>query len=223
MVQSGVNPAANILPLPKPAASPAWVKTKFANLWRYTPNGKYYVKAKVRGRPVRRSLGTKSLEIAKVKLDLLLDKERARAQRQLTEDHDMGHYASAYLAKVAGTAAKPRALEYRTETWAQVTRTWPDVCGRSPRCISKKDCEDWAKRAKAHYSATRFNGALETLRGVIRMAIKDGACLSDPTEDIARASVTVESPVMPSAVQFKAAMALENSSASRMGMFCKTA
>jgi len=45
-----------------------WAKTQYANLTRYVPSGTYFVHAKVRFGKLRRSLKTKSLEIAKSKL-----------------------------------------------------------------------------------------------------------------------------------------------------------
>lgn len=56
-----------------------FAKTATANLYLYKPSGAYYVRAKVGGRPLRKSLRTRSYEVAQARLKELLEKERAKA------------------------------------------------------------------------------------------------------------------------------------------------
>ena len=53
-----------------------WTKAPVANLVRYEPSGIYFVRAKVRGKLIRKSLDTNVLSVAKQRLADVLDAER---------------------------------------------------------------------------------------------------------------------------------------------------
>src|SRR5207249_8166524 len=52
-----------------------WTKAPVANLVRYEPSGIYFVRAKVRGKLIRKSLDTNVLSVAKLRLADVLDTE----------------------------------------------------------------------------------------------------------------------------------------------------
>ncbi len=187
-----------------PKKDERWAKTKYSNIRRYVPSGRYFAHAKVNGTLIRASLKTTSLEIAKLKLDRLLDKHRGRVKRKPGEDDSVGHFAELYLAGVRSSGIKERSKDYRVETWGMINRTWAALAKSSAGSITKNHCDQWAEIARAQYSDSRFNGCLETLRGIFNTAIKAGACLDDPTADIKRASIKIEAPKMPDAERFKA-------------------
>jgi hypothetical protein len=56
-----------------------WQKTSFSNLIRYVPSGTYFARLKVKGKLIRRSLKTKTLSVAKLRLADLEKMERRRA------------------------------------------------------------------------------------------------------------------------------------------------
>jgi hypothetical protein len=59
-----------------------WQKTQFANLVRYVPSGTYYARLRVQGKLVRRSLKTKAISVAKLRLSELEKRERRLADHQ---------------------------------------------------------------------------------------------------------------------------------------------
>src|ERR1700739_1975758 len=59
-----------------------WQKTPFANLLRYKPSKVYFARIRVRGKLIRRSLKTKALTVAKMRLADLEKQERQIAESQ---------------------------------------------------------------------------------------------------------------------------------------------
>jgi len=53
---------------PKPAKTPDWQKTNYANLIRYMPSGMYFARIRIQGKMIRRSLKTNQLSLAEQRL-----------------------------------------------------------------------------------------------------------------------------------------------------------
>ena len=64
-------------PAPSEADSD-WQKTPYSNLIRYKPSGTYFARIRVKGKLIRRSLKTKSLSVAKLRLADFEKSERSR-------------------------------------------------------------------------------------------------------------------------------------------------
>ena len=65
---------------PTPSDSESdWQKTPFANLIRYEPSQTYFARLRVKGKLIRRSLKTKTLSVAKLRLADLEKAERKKA------------------------------------------------------------------------------------------------------------------------------------------------
>lgn len=184
-----------------PVGSTLWLKSKYANLVKYLPSGMYFVRARVGGKLIRHSLKTKSVEIAKLKLDELLERERARAvpRGRMT----IGECAARYLVRVRGSGIKPRSVDYREETWRAIVRQWPELSGMAAETVTNGECEKWLAERRKVDSASRFNGKLETLRGVFALAREHKAIVEDPTAHVERASLKIEPPTLPSSEQFQ--------------------
>src|SRR6185436_11140498 len=65
------------------------------------------------------------------------------------------------------------------------------------------DCENWAAKFRKDFSASRYNGALETLGMVLELAIDEGALARNPAAKIKRASVKQKQLTLPSHEQFQ--------------------
>jgi site-specific recombinase XerD len=193
---------AKIVPFPQQAKPIKWAKTKYSNMRRYVPSGNYFAHAKVNGTLVRASLKTKSLEIAKLKLDKLLDKHRGRVKRKPGEDDSMARFAGIYLASVRASGIKQRSQDYREETWEMLKSKCSGMADMSAAAVTKETVNDWVCILKK-YSPSRFNGCLETLRGIFKAAMSAGACLDDPTAEIDRAKIRIEAPKLPNNEQFE--------------------
>lgn len=180
-----------------------WAKTQFANLIRYVPSGVYFVHAKVRGRLVRGSLKTKSLEIAKLKLDQRLETERSRIPES-SGDWTFKQLADEYLAAVkADHRLKPRSKDYRDETVKIIRNTWPELDAMNPRKVTPHAVQDWSRRVLKQYSPTRYNGTIETFKAICRHGMESGAVHENPAAKIKRASIPLTPPVLPERAKFE--------------------
>lgn len=211
--------ASNIVPLATTAGAQGYRfrKAGFANLVRDKFSRVYFCRAKILGVSVVRSLETKSLQIAKVKLDALLESERERILNLRQGQKSVGTFkalAAVWFAEVdADRDLKPRAKEYRAETLALLQRTWPDLNELAPHRITEAKCKDWAARFAGlksargkPFSPTRFNGCVETLRAVLEHGMNLGLLAGNPALKVERARVLPRAIVLPSPKDFRAVL-----------------
>ena len=232
-----MNAAINIVPIPAPQKESPWVKTPFANLVRLKSNGKYYVRARINNRLVRKCLKTKSVEIAKRKLDKLMEQERLSAAPSDGLDYQatFGQVAKIFERDIQDNPKlKENSKRYRLETLNQLWATWPKLFKRKVRSLTEQEAARWAKgparvkkvwrrnketraveRFNEKYSPVRFNGTLETLRRLIKISIDNGLILDDPTVRIERASVPLKERHLPDQDQLKQLFAKLDSIPSR--------
>jgi hypothetical protein len=63
-----------------PTNDAVWQKSQYANLVRYVPSGIYFTRSRIGGKLIRRSLRTKVLSVAKLKLADLEKEERSKLE-----------------------------------------------------------------------------------------------------------------------------------------------
>lgn len=175
--------ASKLLPAGLPAQLPRLVRTGFTNLRRDRASRVYFADAKVHGRRVRQSLKTKSKEIAKQRLDALLTQKRelwAGHTKPTVENWRMKQLFEVFRTEIAHSERKPRAKAYRLETLRQIERTWPELEAARPDAVAVADCVAWAGRVRKKYSASRYNGCVETLRMVFELAARRDLIARNP-------------------------------------------
>jgi len=134
----------------------------------------YHSYAKVHGKLVRKSLKTKSLQIAKLKLDKLLADERAKCPVN-DEDWRFKQLIDTYQTEIeANYLLKPRSKAYRLETVKMIRKNWPGLDAMNPRNLSEKAVQDWASRMAGRYSPSRFNGAVAAFSGILKLGMARG-------------------------------------------------
>lgn len=172
------NPS-NVIPLPK--QKPAWLKGRIANLVRYGEGGNYYARARVKGVLIRRCLKTKSEVIAKIKLDKLLEKERARIVKTAAGEMTCGKLMVEYVARIESNPdLKPMTKRYRRQTAQIIREVWPELGAMQPQKVGPQEAATFAGKLRAKYAASRFNGTLETLRAIFQLGIELGAVAENP-------------------------------------------
>jgi integrase len=182
-----------------------WIFSRVSNMVRYAPSGTYYMRVKVGGKIIRRSLKTNSESMAVRLLPKAINDERSRHARRSSGGQTMADAAELYLKAVASKPGiKPRSVDYRRETWEMIKRTWKGIETLPSSDVTKSMCEDWADRARLRYASTRFNGCLETLRGLLRHAVATGNRIDNPAMEIKRIRIPIEPPTMPSPEQMTA-------------------
>lgn len=173
----------NIIQLPKRKQDAKWATTRYANLVRYKANGIYYVRAHVCGRKVHKSLETQSIEIAKRKLDNVLAEERTRLAKKPDEQVTFGDLVTDYVSLIEHDPnLKPRSKEYRRETIAVIRDTWKDIDSLKACSFTQAGILPWANALQARYSATRYNGILQTFRGILQLAVDRGLLATNPAK-----------------------------------------
>jgi integrase len=199
-------PAENIIPLAQPKGRDArWSKTPHANIYRFR-NDVYHVRAHVNGRLIRRSLKTRSLEIARIKAGELLAQERSRTARPLSRS-SFGALAATYLARISSDPdLKQRAKDYRRETVEQIKRVAPALWDVDAVAVSDTTITAVSDALRERYSPTRYNGAVESLRGICAIAVEMGYLATNPAGKVERQRVPITAPDLPEHEQFSRLM-----------------
>jgi integrase len=191
------------------SAAPAspWQKTSFANLVRYEPSGTYFARVKVGGKLIRKSLETKVLSVAKLKLADLEKAERGKlesAERVTGGRATVGDLIHEYRNRLAADPTiKPRTVTYRQECIARITKSWPELTATDVRKLTERHCEEWAGRFKETCKgASSFNNTVGTLRLILEIAVASGARYTNPAMKIGRKPVRNKNLALPSQDQF---------------------
>lgn len=182
-----------------------WQKTPMANLVRYVPSGKLFARLRVEGKLIRRSLKTKSLSVAKLRLNDL-----EKAERQLVEHASAfteGKMTFADAVEIfrkrfeADMSLKPRTKEHREERISALLKTWTGLAKADVRKISKQDCLAWAVSYSC--SAVNFNKTVQTLRSILEIAVESGVRYDNPALAIKPMKVRRKALVLPTKQQFQ--------------------
>jgi integrase len=202
----------------KPAAEkdPRWSKTQYANLIRYVPSGKYFARIRVQGKLILKSLKTSSISVAKLRLADLEKEERRKAEDQSPVTVGKMSFSDAlalYCDRLrADLNLKPRSKDYRQERTNALLKSWPGLGEKDVRQISRRDCEDWARRFGQNTSSIAFNNTIGTLRQILDITVEAGIRYENPARDLKRKKVVLRRPELPSYDQFlKFVSAIENS------------
>jgi hypothetical protein len=111
-------------------------------LYRYSPNGVYYARIKVRGKEIRRSLGTIDRDLAKRRLSALKDEQSQfdRSKSKLT----LAELCDRYLKTVQHQ--KPKTLERKAHIVRRIKRDWPTGSNSQVSKIKPSDVQLWLAR-----------------------------------------------------------------------------
>jgi integrase len=189
------------------AAKPKlWQKTSYANLIRYVPSGVYFLRIRVHGQLIRKSLKTDVLSVAKLRLTDEEKKYRQGAQRQLALQRGRGqmNFSDAleiYRARLAtNSEIKSNTKHYYTQRIESLLRTWPGLEKTNVRDISKQNCLDWATKYKG--SATAFNNTSLVLRMVLDIAMESGVIYENVARHIVRRAIKPKELHLPDNAKF---------------------
>lgn len=201
-----------------------WSKTPFANLVRYEPSGVYFARFRVHGKLIRKTLKTKTLSVAKLRLADLEKHERgvsaihtAVEQGKLTFKDALQTYQDELN---SNPRLKPNAIRYRNETVKALVRTWPELKGMDVRKITETECKTWAAKFAREYSATLYNNTVGTLRQVLAIAVKAGAIYHNPAQGVPKVRVRAKELQLPEPEQFAQFVTLIATAGARQSQDC---
>ena len=153
-------------------------------LYRYSSNGVYYARIKVRGKEIRQSLRTTDRALAKRKLSALKD-------RQAGVDHSKGKLTLAelsdrYLRTVQHLGHK---TVERTELIVRrIKKEWPTGSATQVGKARPSDVQLWLGRYS--FGPVSRNQHLGCLKAIFEMAVGDGVISRSPACDISSAKLS---------------------------------
>ena len=117
---------------------------------------------------IRKSLKTKTLTVAKLRLADLERQERGVSAFHVAVEQGRLTFNDAlktYQAEIkASPHLKPNAIRYRNETVNALLRTWAGLKEKDGRKISEAECKTWAAKFSGESSAPLYNNTVGTLR-----------------------------------------------------------
>lgn len=182
------------------------IKTQVANLYKCEESGNYFLRAKILGKPVKKSLKTKNFAVAQTLL--------RRKHEELTAKIDMEHrpvntcmfgeLMDEWLKRDGcNEDIKDSTKLYHKECTDIIERTLSGVRISDASRVTEVECKDWAREIRANYSATRYNGTIDVLRGIFALAVEQGSRLNNPAKAIPKAKVRRKPIELPSSEQFQ--------------------
>lgn len=202
----------------EPDGTPAqskWAKTKVANLYRYVPSGKYFARVRIGDKVHFKSLKTDVFTVAQQRLPDLkkelrgeTDGEKRVANGKMT----FGDARAIYEARLeANNGITKGAKVYRRKCIETLFANWEGLEKTDVRKVSINECLDWAKGLAEKYSPSVYNNTVDTLRGILNIAIKSGARYGNPAMEIAKRKPTVKKLTLPTREKFdELVLSIEN-------------
>jgi integrase len=209
---------------PSDQSEKEWQKTPYTGLLRYVSSGTYFARIRVKGKLVQKSLKTKTLSVAKLRLDDLQKLERQKVghgrlvaqgkvmfQDALAIYREKGFRPVVPRNKKEARPLKPAAFAYYEQRADALVKSWPALPKTEIRKLTEKDCVEWADKARRTMSPTVFNHTLGLLRNVIDFGIKAGARYDNPAKAVMRESEGQNALQLPDPARFDAFVAeIEN-------------
>ena len=218
---------------PKSASKAVYLSVGISNLSRAEGSGTYFARAKVGGRLIRQSLGTKNKRVARLRLAKLL-----REIQSATPTHHANNGSvslGALLAEFESEASsapdlKPSTRCYYRRCVNAIRKTFPDALSCDVSRISEKDCRLWrddllrhgllvsppgAKSASRHIGANYFNQIIGVLKKVLQKAVELGVRFDNPAAGLKRCRIPKTELRLPSKEQFGQMLELIRSAGGR--------
>lgn len=165
-----------------PSKTAIWQKTPITNLVRYNPSGILFARIRINGKLIRRSLYTKTLTVAKLRLADLEKNERGNSELNAAYTEGkmtFGEAMALFAERVEKDASlKPRTIEHRKERISVIRKTWASILQTDIRRITRQDCLNWGHGYKS--SAMNFNKTVQTIRKIFEIAIESGIRYDNP-------------------------------------------
>ena len=167
---------------------PTWVKTQFSNLVRHAPSGGFYARLRVKGKLIWRSLKTKRISVAQLKLADLEREERKKADAGEKVESGLGSVGDALqllVERIKGQPnLKPRTKSYYEERVTALKKSWPGLGARHVKDVTKDECLKWAGSFASRSSPVAYNHTASVLKRAFGLAVECGARLDNPAASV---------------------------------------
>jgi integrase len=192
-------------------ASKTWKRTKVQFLWQNIHHGTYYARLFRDGKEHWKSLKTSVFSVAQAKLAVHLKDFRTKAPTVKTVEAGKAtveDLSKVYLTQVEkDQSIKSATVHYRNQIVASLSKTWPELKDLRPGKVTEADCVDWGDRYAKQYSPTRYNNAVDTVRGIFEVAIDQGLIYRNPAAKLKKRRPNRKHLDLPSSDKFDAIVA----------------
>lgn len=179
---------------------PKYTPTKFSNLV-LRKSGKYFCHAKVHGRKIFKSLGTRSQEIALIRLSDLLASERG-LRRSHDRETTVGQLLDEWLAQVKRSKRKPLTIRTIGFIRHHLKEAVPECLGAPVSGCTRDMVAGWLHKVSGDgYCAGAVNRCLQGFRGLFAIAVQSGLLALDPSASLRSLPVIVRERRLPSESQ----------------------
>jgi integrase len=171
------------------------------NLLQYVSTGLYFARTKVNGKLIRRSLGVKTFDAAKLVLHDFLAKEQKR-RHVVGAPVTVGEALALYESSLDNDATlSEQSKYYRRNCIKRLKKSWPGLDNTKLRAVTRNQCESWAGELAAEVDAQYFNNILGTLKAILaRGGIADDE--HSPLASVKRMGIEMVPPTLPEPDQF---------------------
>ena len=153
-----------------------WTKAKTACLYRYKLTGQYFARVRFGGKLHRKKLGATDYQLARRKLaNFKRDLERTDARLSNTS---LNEVLKKYERAIDALSLKTQ--RDRRSVIEKIRREWYGVGTLPLRTIKPSDAEVWLSRHYGQLSPAAYNAALNVLRNVFDLALRDRVISESP-------------------------------------------
>jgi integrase len=172
---------------------PAWEPTGVQNLIRHASTGTYYARLRVAGKLISKSLKTKVLSVAKLRLPdekkhhlAQHERRKALASGKMT----VGDVIQIYREKLEANAhLKPRTKQYYLDLVEFIEKSWPQLPKMDASQVTDNACENWLAKFRQTYAPSVVNNSISILRAIFKEAVSAGARYGNPAADLKRSKI----------------------------------
>jgi integrase len=192
----------------KPSSSRSpWEKTKYKNLRRLASNGNYYCWAKINGKPIQKSLKTKVISVALLRLgDEIAKARKSSSAKASFESGDLNFEdaSKVFMQRIEGNPQlKPKTKAYYSERLKTIVNSWDSLPSRKLKDVTPGECKRWARKFEAMgYSVSVYNNSIGLLHRIFEIGIESNAIYSNPVDGMAKRKPTKKILQLPSAKEF---------------------
>jgi integrase len=185
---------------------PVWEPTGVQNLIRHSSTGTYYARLRIAGKLISKSLKTKVLSVAKLRLPDEKKKHlEIHEKRQALGDGKMtvGDVIHVYREKLeTSPGLKPRTKDYYVMILKFITKSWPSLEAMDISKATDRDCEEWLVKFRKNYAPSVVNNSIAVLRAIFKEAILAGARYGNPAADLKRSKLRPKKLKLPTRREF---------------------
>lgn len=183
-----------------------WKGTRTTNLVR-RDGRQYYAQIKIDGKTYRRSLETEKLDIAKIKLPLVLAEIRSQARASHAGDSStLGGAITLWQSQqLCRPELKPNTKKYITRCADMLRETLPLQAGVDKFQVS--EAQAWWVKIAERFHCTYANNLLSSLKHVLEVQVDAGHRVINPAAKLKRMKIVTEIKKLPTREDFMAVVA----------------